>query len=252
MQTQADNTEPLDVQSQTTDDNLLSDSSEEEDSTLSPFSTTTSGHNPSFGLVEYRTDDSIPEQLQTVFVNIEPTTTGLSTVEFPTNIYSRSDSWPMLGHFPCLYKTPRSIHDDLIPFFLSYHRQNINYGRYFWYCDHHRFIKEGLLDLAKQSDSLQYAIAAFSALIYSIQVDHRMKKFTFLFYAKAIQELQQVINTDSMDSEASVYTTAATILELASIEARPCTKGLMIAGYCRCGQMFSTCERRGYNLSNAY
>ena len=158
----------------------------------------------------------------------------------------------MLDHLPCLYRTPRSIHDDMIPFFLSYHRQNITYGRYFWYCDHHRFIKKGLFDLAKQSDSLRYAIAAFSALIYSIQVDHYMKKFTFHFYAKAIQALQNVINADSMDSQTSVYTTVATILELASVEACPCTNGLMVAGSCRCGQMFSTCERRGSNLSNAY
>jgi len=235
-----------------TDDDLLYDSSEVEDSILSSCSTTTSAHSPSLGLVEYHTSDSTAEPLQTAFVKIGPCRTGLSTVEFPTNIYYGADSWPTLDHLVCLYRTPRAIHDELIPFFLSYHRQNIDYGRYFWYCDHHRFIKESLFDLAKQSDSLQYAIAAFSALIYSIQVDHCMKKFAFVFYAKAIQQLQQIINTDSMDSEASVYTTVATILELASVEARPYAKTLMIAGYCRCGQMFSTRERRSPSLSNAY
>jgi Fungal specific transcription factor domain len=252
VQTYAYNAEPLHVKHQTTDDNLLYDSSEAEDSTLCSFSPITSVRNPSFGLVKYRTDDSIAEQLRTAFVNIEPYWPELSTVELPTNIYYGSDSWPMLDHLPCLYRTPRPIHDDLLPFFLSYHRENINYGRYFWYCDHHRFIKESLFDLAKQSNLLQYAIAAFSALIYSNQADYHMRKFTFLFYAKAIQELQQVINTDSMDSEASVYTTVATILVLASVEARPCTKSLMIAGYCRFGQMFWTCERRSPNLANAY
>jgi hypothetical protein len=35
-----------------------------------------------------------------------------------------------------------------------------------------------------------------------------------------------------MDSEASLYTTIATILELASVEACPCIKNLMIADYC--------------------
>jgi hypothetical protein len=157
--------------------------------------------------------------------------TELFTVEFPTNNYYDSDSRPMLDHLSCQYRKPPAIGDDLIPFFLSYHKQNIDYGRYFWFCDHHRFIKERLLDLAKQSDSLQYAIAAFSSLIYSIQVDRHMKTFAFRFYAKAIQKLQQVIDADSMDSEASIYTTVATILELASVEARPCTKNLMIADY---------------------
>lgn len=150
----------------------------------------------------------------------------------PANIYCRSDSLVMLQHLPCLHTTPRPHYDDLIPFFLSYHQQNINYGRYFWHCDHYRFIKEGLLDLAKQSFSLQYAIAAFSALIYSIQVGQHTKKFAFFFYGKAIQELQQIINTYSMDSEASVHTTVATILELASVEVRPCNKSLIIASDC--------------------
>ena len=155
-----------------------------------------------------------------------------STVQPPSNIFYDSDSSPILDHLSCQYRQPHPLCDDLIPFFLSYHQQNINYGCYFWYCDHHRFIKEHLFDLAKQSDSLQYAIAAFSSLIYSIQVDRQMEKFTFLFYAKAIQKLQQVIDTDSMDSEASVYTIVATILELASVEVSPCTKSLIIAYYC--------------------
>jgi len=73
--------------------------------------------------------------------------------------------------------------------------------------------------LVKISDPLRYAVAAFSALIYSIQLDHHMKKYTFIFYAKAIQELQRVIDSDTTDSETSIYTTVATILELASIEA---------------------------------
>jgi hypothetical protein len=169
---------------------------------------------PSSGLVKYRTYDSITERFQASFANIPP---WVSTYEFPPSIYDGAGSSPRLNQSP-LFRTPRPIRDDLIPFFLSYHRQNIDYGRYFWFCDPHRFIKESLLELTKQSEPLRYAVAAFSALIYSIQLDRRMKRFTFLFYAKAIQELQQVINFDSMDSMASIHTTVATILELASIE----------------------------------
>lgn len=194
-----------------------------EDSIALSVSIAGTPYSPSFGLDEYRAGDSIIEKLQTTFVNIEPCWIGLSTPEFP-NIYYGPNSSPSLDHSPCLYKTPRPAHDDLIPFFLSYHQRCINYGSYFWYYDHHRFIEKGLFDLAKQSDSLRYAVAAFSALIYSIQVDHHMKKFTFIFYAKAIQELQQAINNDSMDSDDSVYTIVATILELASVEACPCAK----------------------------
>jgi hypothetical protein len=134
------------------------------------------------------------------------------------DIYSELDSSAMNDHLPCLYRAPHSVHEDLIPFFLSYHQQHINYGRYFWYSDYHGFIKESLLDLAKQSDSLKYAVVAFSALIYSIQVNHHVKQYAFHFYAKTIRELQHVINTDSMKSVLSLHTTVATILELASIE----------------------------------
>ena len=204
------------MQHPTASDKLLRDSSETEDS---DFRITTSARKPSFGLVD--TDGLIPEQPQTAFTHIQPPATGSSTVKVPTNVYYGSDSWRTLNHSPSLYKTPRPVDDNLIMLFLSYHRQNISYGRYFWFWDHHRFIREGLLELAEQSTSLQYAIGAFSALIYSIQVDHNMKQFTFLFYAKAIKELQHAINTDLMNSEAAVYKTVATILELASVEVHP-------------------------------
>lgn len=247
-------TESLDVQRQPTDDDLLAHSSDAEDFIQSAFPTTTDTEDLSFELLEYGADDSTAQQFQTTFVNIQiPKKVPVSsTIYFPTNIYYGFDASPMLHNLPCLYKKPDLVHDDLMPFFLSYHRRHIDYGRYFWYSDYHRFIKESLLDLAKQSDSLQYAIAAFSALIYSIQVNHHVKQYTFHFYTKAIQGVQQVINTKSIESESSLYTTVATILELASVEAHPRTKGLMIAGYCGRGQMFSACTRRGHALSNVY
>jgi len=197
----------------------------------------------SSGLTGIRTYDSVTTQCQSDFVNTPP---ARSTVELPTNIYAALDSSPKLNHLP-LFRTPRPIDDDLVPFFLSYHRQHINYGHYFWYCDPLGFINEGLLDLATQSESLQYAIASFSALIYSIQLDQSMKRFTFLFYAKAIGKLRQVVNTDSIE----IYTTVATILELASIEVRPSCGNwvLIIADYPGCGKMLSTCERRSPNPS---
>ena len=203
----------------------------------------TSINSSSPALIRICTYDSVTAQIQPDFVDAPP---GLSTVELPRNISAAFDSSPKINHLP-LFRTPHPIDDDLVPFFLSYHRQSINYGHYFWYCDPHRFINDGLLDLARQSESLQYAIAAFSALIYSIHLDKRMKRFTFLFYAKAIGKLRQVVNTDSIE----IYTTVATILELASIEVHSSCGNwvLIIAEYRGSGKMFSTCERRSPNLS---
>ena len=193
------------------DDDFVAKGSDFDDSIPLSYSRPTSATSPSSSLVKMCTYESITAQFQPALVNMPP---WLSTVELPTNIYHPFES--KINPLP-LFRSPSSIHDDWIPVFFSYHRQNINYGRYFWYCDPFRFINDGLLDLATHSESLKYAIAAFSALIYSIQLDQRMKRFTFHFYAKAIQELQKVINTDSIE----IYTTVATILELASIEVHP-------------------------------
>jgi hypothetical protein len=174
--------------------------------------------NNSFAVVKVRTYDSIAEQFQAAF--LQNARHWLPTDEFPTGVYD-SESWSSRStHLP-LFRTPRPIHDDLIPFFLSYHKKNINYGRYFWFLDPYQFIRDELVELSMQSEPLQCAIAAFSALVYSAQHDVRMKRFTFLFYAKAIHGLQQIINSDSMASETAVYTTVAIILELASVEVRP-------------------------------
>jgi hypothetical protein len=192
-------------------------SSDADDSLRFSLATTSTPDSNSFAVVKVRTYDSIAEQFQAAFVNTPP---WLRTDVFTTGVYDSAGSPSRSTHLP-LFRTPCPIQDDLIPFFLSYHKKNINYGRYFWYLDPHQFIRDELVELSKQSQPLQYAIAAFSALIYSIQHDVRMKRFTFLFYAQAIHGLQEVINSDSMASEKAVYTTVAIILELASVEVRP-------------------------------
>jgi hypothetical protein len=197
-------------------DVLPDESSNAGDSMRFTLSTASPTYNNSFSVVKVSIYDSITERFQSAFFNTPP---RIPTYEIPKGFYDRAGSSLRSPRLP-LFRTPRPIHDDLIPFFLSYHKENINYGRYFWYLDPHEFIRNELVELSKQSEPLQYAIAAFSALIYSIQHDVRMKRFTFLFYAKAIQGLQQVINSDSMTSEAAVYTTVAIILELASVDVR--------------------------------
>ena len=169
-------------------------------------------------LTNYRTRHSIAESIDDfIFGGSEP----LSPYDFLADLnYDPGGYSAKLS--PALCKAPRPVHDDFIPFFMSYHRESINYGRYFWYWDHYRFIKERLLDLAARSDLLQYAIVAFSAGIYSIQIDRRMRRHTFLFYAKAIRELQQAIDVaNSRTLKRSLPTIIAAILELASVEASP-------------------------------
>ena len=138
---------------------------------------------------------------------------------FPTLCYGYDPS-VFSVHLARIQKMPRLIADQFLPFFLSFHRESINHGRYSWYYDYHQFISKGLIDMAKRFDSLQYAIAAFSSLVYSITIDRHAKPFAFVFYTKAVRLLQQMINNVAMDDEDSMYGTVATILELASVEGR--------------------------------
>lgn len=127
-------------------------------------------------------------------------------------------------HSAYIQKMPRLIPDQFLPFFLSFHQENINHGRYSWYYDYHQFISKGLIDMAKRFDSLQYALAAFSSLVYSVTIDRHAKPFAFVFYTKAVRLLQQMINAIAMNDVDSRYGTVATILELASVEG--CVFGL--------------------------
>ena len=152
------------------------------------------------------------------FVGIDPYTLAPSTTDFFPHFYYGYDPSSLSTYSMGLYKSPYLTDDDWVPFFLSFHREKISSGHYFWYSDYYGFCTNGLLRMAERSVPLQYAVAAFSALIYSVRVDSRAKEFAFICYAKAVRQLQQMINSVSMDSEDSVYSTLATILELASVE----------------------------------
>ena len=119
---------------------------------------------------------------------------------------------------PWVPRPPMSIPDDKIPYFVAFHETKINSGHYFRYDDYHEFCTKGLRAMAKQSPPLEYAVAGFSSLVYSVHVDRRAKFFAFIYYAEALRGVQELLDRLATGIEESSFAAIAAVLQLASIE----------------------------------
>jgi hypothetical protein len=73
--------------------------------------------------------------------------------------------------------------------------------------------------MATLSDSLQYAMVAFSALIYSIKKKSTDRSYTFEYYGKALREFHILLSKNPRDMDTVEKETAlATALSLLTIE----------------------------------
>ena len=100
---------------------------------------------------------------------------------------------------------------------MKYHQQNISYAHYFRYFDYPKLYSETILAMAQQSDALLHAVAAFSALIWSIKTDPSYREPAFWLYSGACVELKRVISNPKMDST-DCHFAVATALQLASFD----------------------------------
>jgi hypothetical protein len=115
-------------------------------------------------------------------------------------------------------RSPKSNSDNRLLWFLSFHQHYIVPGHYFWYFDYYQFCTKGLFGMAKQSVPLQYAMAAFSSLIYSIQINQEARPYAFMYYSEALQQLQYQLDNISGYSKEEHFGILATSLQLASLE----------------------------------
>lgn len=74
--------------------------------------------------------------------------------------------------------------------------------------------------MAEQSNALEHAVVAFSALIYSINVHQGVRALAFLYYSKALQELRALLDKTDMDLQ-DCFTAVATALQLSSFDVYP-------------------------------
>ncbi|KAL4917300.1 hypothetical protein BDW62DRAFT_184158 [Aspergillus aurantiobrunneus] len=110
---------------------------------------------------------------------------------------------PSVAHLP----------EDL-RFYISYHRESINYRHYFLQPRSASFVRQTLIEYALQYEPLLYAIIGFSAYHHCVQTGDG-KLYTFLkYYNKALSLLRKSLGSGEPYSEA----TLATVLVLTTFE----------------------------------
>ena len=111
---------------------------------------------------------------------------------------------------------PKSTSPRFTQFFLHFHRANINEFHCFCYHDYHKFCTTTLMAMTEQSNALQHAVVAFSALVYSLK-DHSARVQAFLYYTSALQQLRVWLDQTIMNVD-ECHMAIATALQLASFD----------------------------------
>ncbi|KAL4943300.1 hypothetical protein BDV06DRAFT_140679 [Aspergillus oleicola] len=129
------------------------------------------------------------------------------------SLSARSDS---IGFIP--FDTVGDLSTAHLPedlrFYLSYHRDSINYRHYFLHPRSTNFVDQTLVEYALQYEPLLYAIVGFSAYHHCVQTSGG-KLYSFLkYYNKALSLLRRSLGSGEPYSEA----TLATVLVLTTFE----------------------------------
>lgn len=114
-------------------------------------------------------------------------------------------------------RAPNSIRCPSVQFFLAFHRETITESYYFRYYDYPKFCTSTLLVMAENSDALQHALVAFSALVYSTKMDRTPREQAFLYYSMALRQLRALLDEHTMNEE-TCHIAIATALQLSSFD----------------------------------
>jgi hypothetical protein len=111
---------------------------------------------------------------------------------------------------------PGSSPETKIVEFLAFHYEFVIPSHYFQGHDSRGFCSRGLLNLASNSISMRYAVAIYSALLYSVfQWDRKAREYAFLYYAQSVYCVQAFVKALSGKP---ILPVLAMILELTSFE----------------------------------
>ena len=109
-------------------------------------------------------------------------------------------------------------------FLIDYHRRKINHAHYFRAFDYAKLYPEIIFAIAEaaatepEHNALLLAMAAFSALIYSIKNEDGLFRIqAFEFYSRALRELIKLLGNSAMDLT-ECHVAVATALELAAFD----------------------------------
>lgn len=118
-------------------------------------------------------------------------------------------------------RPPTSNRAPHVSFFLPFHRAKIIPAHYFAWYDYNHFYTQMIHSMAEESRALQYALVAFSALVYSVKMARPTTRLVaFTYYTMAIRELQGLLNElvqDTGKGEMAI----ATALQLATFDVTP-------------------------------
>lgn len=117
-------------------------------------------------------------------------------------------------------RTPKPTCHRPVQFFLKFHQDHVTRHHYFRLYDYNHFCTNGLRQMAEDCEALRYAIAAFSALIYSVNVDISAREHAFLYYASALQHLRGLLDQDDLDIK-RYHAAVATVLQLSTFDVLP-------------------------------
>ncbi|KAI9368363.1 hypothetical protein BJX61DRAFT_524232 [Aspergillus egyptiacus] len=121
------------------------------------------------------------------------------------SLSARSDS---VGFYP--FETVSDPSTAQLPedlrFYISYHRESINYRHYFLQPRSKNFVDQTIIEYALQYEPLLYAIVGFSAYHYCVQTGSG-KLYSFLrYYNKALSLLRRSLGSGEPYSEATLIT----------------------------------------------
>jgi len=100
-------------------------------------------------------------------------------------------------------------------YFLNFHQSHISRSHYFLNSDFSQICTNSLFTMARKSAGLRYAMAAFSALIYTIKVDPSSLESAFFYYQMAVRQFRESVKSTGRESG------LATALVLAAFEVLP-------------------------------
>jgi hypothetical protein len=140
------------------------------------------------------------------------------------DLAQRSSAYPFKSpeetQLSLLPRSPRSTGHCLVRYYLTYHQEAINEYQYYSYYDYGRLFTKGLFAMAEQSNALQFAQAAFAALVFSQKLDTQVKPVSFALYSLALKELQVMLDQPSLsDSEGQIAMASA--MQLSTFDVPP-------------------------------
>ena len=128
--------------------------------------------------------------------------------------------WAQIMAFHALGITqpPKATAESKAVEFLTYHDRFVIHNHYFLWQDYNNLCRHAIPEMARTFEPMKYAVAAYSALLFSIfWRDQRAKVYSFCYYAQSLRLLQTIINNPLSIRPLEA---ATTILQLAVFEVR--------------------------------